>query len=338
MVKNKILITGAAGFIGSHLVEYLLKDGEPVERLRLVLLDSDSTKYLPKEKFDIMRGDIRDKIFVKKAMEGVGIVFHLAAIISTNLDKDKYKIYKEVNVDGTSNLLEACAKKKIQKFIYISSVAVYGLPPWTGDIINCDESHPKTYSEMYGKSKFEAEKKVIEAHKKWGIPYAIIRPATVYGPGNFGMFYTLCKAIKNHQFVMIGDGKNKMHYVYITDLVKAIRQIQLSSNNYGDYIIASEEPTEFGNIVKYAAESINEKTPKLHIPQIIALIASYVLDTCGKIIGVKSPLFPDRVKVMTVNYYYNISKAKKEVGYKPLVDFKKGALETGKWYFKNGYL
>lgn len=335
---KKILITGAAGFIGSHLVEYLLKDGESIGRLRLILLENESTKFLPQKKNDIVRGDIRNKDFVKKAMEGVETVYHLAAITSTSIDKSTYKMYKEVNVDGTSNLLEACARKKIQKFIFFSTVAVYGLPPWTGDIINWDESHPKTYSEAYGKSKLEAEEKIIGAHKKWGIPYAIIRPANVYGPRNFGQIYSLYKSIKNHQFFMIGNGKNKMHYVYVTDLVKAVRQIQLSPNRSGDYIIASEEPTEFGNIIRYVAESINEKTPKLHIPKIIALIASSILNICGKIIGVKSPLFPDRVKVMTMNYYYNISKARKEVGYNPKVSFQKGAIETGKWYLKNGYL
>lgn len=337
-MMNKILITGAAGFIGSHLVEYLLKDGESVSRLRLVLLENESTKFLPRKDFDIVRGDIRNKDFVKKIMEGVEVVYHLAAIISTSLDGDTYKKYKEINVDGTANLLEACAGQKVQKFIFFSTVAVYGLPPWTGDILNWDESHAKTYSEMYGKSKFEAEKKVIEAHKKWRMPYAIVRPANVYGPRNFGQIYGLYKSIKNHQFFMIGNGKNKMHYVYVTDLVKAVRQIQLSPNRSGNYIIASKEPTEFRNIVKFIAESINEKPSEIHIPRIVGLIASYVLDTCGKIIGIKSPLFPDRVKVMTMNYYYNISKARKEFGYDPLVSFKKGATETGRWYLKNGYL
>lgn len=335
---KKILITGAAGFIGSHLVEYLLKEGEPVNRLRLVLLENESTKFLPKENLEILRGDIRNKTFVKKIMEGVETVYHLAAITSTTLDKNTYKIYKEVNVDGTSNLLEACSLKKIQKFIFFSSVAVYGLPPWTGDIINWDETHLKTYSEVYGKSKLEAEEKVIDSHRKWGIPYAIIRPANVYGPRNFGQLYGLYKSIKNHQFFMIGNGKNKMHYVYVADLVGAVRKIQLSSRKSGEYIIASKEPTEFRNIVKFIAESIGEKPSNLYIPKIIGLVISYVLDTCGKIMGFKSPLFPDRVRVMTMNYYYDISKARKEFGYKPLVSFKEGAMETGKWYLENGYL
>ena len=335
---NKILITGGSGFIGSHLVEYLLKDRVPASRIRILALENESTKFLPKKNFEIIRGDIRDKNLIKKLMGGVETVYHLAAIINTSSDESKYKIYQDINVNGTANLLKGCIDKKIQKFVLFSSVAVYGLPPWTGDIINWDESHPKTYSEIYGKSKLEAEKKVLEAHSKWGIPYAIIRPANVYGPRGYGQLYGLYKALKNGHFAIIGNGKNKMHFVYVTDLVKGARQIQLHKNTSGEYILAAKEPTEFRDVVKYVAESIKQKPPLVYIPKNIGLMASYIADTCAKIIGIKSPLYPDRVKVMTMNYYYNIEKARREFGYKPDISFRQGALETGEWYIKNGLL
>lgn len=335
---TRILITGAAGFIGSHLVELLLKEGIPANRLRLVLLNNESDKFLPKQKFDIVRGDLRNKKFTQKIMQDVETVFHLAALITTTLSKTQYNIYKEVNVDGTSNLLDACKNKKIQKFVFFSSVAVYGLPPWTGDIIGWNETQPKTYSEMYGKSKLEAEKKVIEAHKKWGIPYAILRPANVYGPRNFGQIYSLYKSIKKRQFVMIGNGKNKMHYLYVTDLVKAARQIQKHKSTSSDFILAAKEPTQFKDIIKFVAQSINQSPSYVSIPKSIGLLASYITDISGKLIGIKSPLFPDRVKVMTMNYFYNTEKARKEFGFKPQVSFQEGAIKTGKWYLENGYL
>lgn len=335
-MNKKILITGAAGFIGSHLVDYLLSDGESADRLRLVLLENESTKFLPNKKFDICRGDIRNTSFVSKIMNDVDTVYHLAGIIGTNAHQNSYSLYKEVNVDGTSNLLNACKNKKLKKFIYFSTVAVYGLPPWTGDIMGWDESHPKTFSEVYGKSKLEAEQKVIEAHERYGIPYAIVRPTNVYGPRNFGQLFSLYQSIKNHQFVMIGNGKNKMHYVYVTDLVRSVRQMQKSNRISGDYIIGAKEPTEFNTIVRFIAESIHVKPPILHIPKFAGLLASYILDSGGKILGMHSPLYPDRVKVMTMNYYYNISKARNELGYKPLVSFREGARETGKWYLQNG--
>ena len=236
-----ILITGAAGFVGSHLVELLLQEGIKVNQLRLVLLENESTQFLPKKNFNIVRGDIRNKNFVEKIMNGVKTIYHLAAITAVTSDSNKYKLYKEINVDGTSNLLAACAKKRINKFIFFSSVAVFGLPAWKGDIANWDESHPKTYSEIYGRSKFEAEQKIVEAHKKWGIPYAIIRPTTLYGPRDMKNLPELYKSIKKHLFFFMGNGKNKVDYVFVKDVIRAARLAELSDIKKGDYIITGEK-------------------------------------------------------------------------------------------------
>jgi nucleoside-diphosphate-sugar epimerase len=91
-------------------------------------------------------------------------------------------------------------------------------------------------------------------------------------------------------------------------------------------------------MIKLIAKSINQKPPRLRIPKYVGLIASYILETCGKIIGVKSPLFPARVRIMTMNYYYNIEKARREVNYNPQTSFEKGIKLTGQWLLKNKLL
>lgn len=335
-MQNKILITGAAGFIGSHLVDFLLEDREPANRLRLLITENDSTEFLPVKNLDIIRGDIRNKGLVKRAMEGVTIVYHLAAL--SGFGGNTYKDYKEVNVDGTQNLLNVCRGKDIQKFVFFSTVAVYGLPPWVGEIVNWDENRPKAPTEMYGKSKFESEKKILQAAAKYKLPYVIIRPASVYGPRDKGQLYGLYKAIKNHYFIKIGNGKNLMHFVYVKDLVKAARQAQLTNRREADYIIVSDMPTPFNDVVKYVAASINQTVPNFYIPKDIGLVLSKIMNIFGNIIGIKSPLFPTRVKVMTTSYSYDINKARMEIGYNPQISFRKGALLTGKWYLKNRWL
>ncbi|MDO8610132.1 MAG: NAD(P)-dependent oxidoreductase, partial [bacterium] len=322
--------------IGSHLVDLLLEEGISVDKLRLLIPLRESLSNLPKEKFDIVRGDIRDKSVVKKSMEDVETIYHLAARI--DFDGKNYSEYKDINVDGTQNLLDECKGKSIQKFVFFSSIGVFGLPAGIGDIINWDEAHSKTYTNFYGESKWEGEKMVMEAHNKWGIPYVIIRPASVYGPREKGPTLALYKAIKNHQFIMIGNGLNKMHYVYVGDLVKAARLAELSNKKTGDYIIGGEKPTTLREIVNDIAESIDEKVPNFHIPKNLALVLSYGLDFAGRLVGISSPLFPSRVKTMTTSYYYNIKKAKKEIGYKPEVSFKEGAKITGKWYLDHNYV
>lgn len=334
-MAGKILVTGAAGFIGSHLVDLLLAEKEKVSRLRLLIRGTDSLENLPSKNFDIVRGDIADRDFVKMAMNGVEVVYHLAAKIDFD---GTWSEYKETNVDGTANLLDACKKGKVRKFINFSSIGVFGLPAGVGDILGWDEDHPKTYSNLYGRSKWEAEKLVMKAHEKKGIPYVTIRPASVYGPREKGPTYELYKVIKNNRFLPIGNGENKMHYVYVADLVKATRQAEKSKVEAGEYIIAGAEPTRFKDVYKYISESIGKKPSKIYIPKTVAMTAAYGFGFLEKITGRKMPLFPSRVRTMTTNYYYNIDKARKEIGYDPKITFKKGAQITGKWYSENGWL
>lgn len=336
-MSDKILITGAAGFVGSHLVEYLLAKKIPLSKLRLFVKTGESLENLPQLDFDIIYGDIRDKKAVKQAMKDVTTVYHLAARI--DFDGKTYEEYEEVNVIGTKNFVEEAVKNKnFKKFINYSSIGVYGLPAGIGNIINWDESHEPTFTNFYGRSKWEAEEVVRTAHKKYGLPYAIIRPASVYGPREKGPTLALYKAIKSGQFLLIGDGNNKMHYVYVTDLVAATFLAATSKKTNGEYIIAGEKPTAFIDVIKNVSSSIGKSLPKIKIPKFLALVIAYCMQLVQKLTGISMPLFPSRVRTMTTTYYYNISKAKKELGYTPLIDFKSGAKMVGKWYIENKYL
>ena len=335
-MNSKILVTGASGFIGSHLVEYLLSKKVPLSNLRLFVKNGESIKNLPKKNFDIFYGDIRNKNDVKEAMKGIDVVYHLAAKIDFD---GSWEEYKDVNVQGTKNLVEQAVKnKKFKKFINYSSIGIYGLPAETGDIIGWNETQKPLYTNLYGKSKWEAEEIVREAHKKYALPYAIIRPASVYGPKENGPTLALYKAINSGKFLMIGNGQNKMHYVFVTDLVAATYLAGNSKHKNGEYIIAGPQPTQFNLIAKYVAQSINKSIPNFSISRSVALCIAYIFELVNKITGIKLPLFPSRVKTMTTTYYYDISKAKSELGYKPEIDFKKGAAITGKWYLENNSL
>jgi dihydroflavonol-4-reductase len=334
--EGQILVTGAAGFIGSHLVDLLLEKGIKPEKLTLLIPDGESLTNLPQQNFSIVRGDIRDVDAVRKAMENVTMVYHLAARI--DFEGKTYKEYEDVNVIGTQNLLDECRGKIITKFILYSSIGVFGLPAGIGPIEGWDETHPKTYTNFYGRSKWEAELRVVQAHKEFGLPYAIIRPASVYGPREKGPTLGLYRAIKQKQFAMIGDGKNMMHYVYVTDLVEATYLAAMQDRPTGDYIVAGPEPTPFNEVVRCIAESVHSPIPTLRLPKFFALFIGTVLEILGNILGFTPPLFPSRVRTMTTTYYYTIAKAKRELGYRPKVDFCEGARLTGHWYLQHKYL
>ncbi len=336
-MTDKILVTGATGFIGSHLVEYLLEKKVPLSRLRLFIKPGESLENLPGKNFDTIYGDIRDKKAVKRAMKDVATVYHLAAKI--DFDGKTYNEYKEINVQGTKNFVdEAVKNKNFKKFVNYSSIGVYGLPAGIGDIINWDETHEPTFTNFYGRSKWEAEEVVREAHKKFKLPYAIIRPASVYGPREKGPTLALYRAIKSGQFLMIGSGNNKMHYVYVTDLVAATYLAGISKKEDGEYIIAGAKPTKFIDIVKYVAKSINKPIPKFCVSKSSALVIAHICQLITTLTGIALPLFPSRVKTMTTTYYYSIEKAKKELGYVPKVPFETGIKKTADWYIQNKYI
>ncbi len=339
MKKNnstRYLITGAAGFIGSHLVELLLSEGVKISQLRLVVKPGESLDNLPDEKFEVIFADIRDKKAMFAAVKDCDVVYHLAARI--DFDGKTYAEYKDVNVDATSYLLEAAQKYDVKKFVFFSSIGVYGLPAGIGDIVGWDESHPYTYTNFYGQSKWEGEEVVRAAHKKSGLPYAIVRPASVYGPREKGPTLALYNAVKHHQFLMIGDGTNKMHYVFVKDLVKGARLAEQSKQVEGDYILAGPDPQPFKSIVEGITSSIGEKPPAITLPTPIALVMAYACQFISLVTGVSLPLFPSRVRTMTTTYWYKIAKAKKEIKYNPQVNFKKGSQITGEWYLKKGWI
>jgi len=335
---GKILITGASGFIGSHLVETLLEQKIPLENIRLLIPEKEPLANLPNLKFDVVRGDIKNIKDVKRAVRGVDMIYHLAAL---TIDGGKYytkKEYAKVNVMGTQNLLNACKNMKIKKFIFFSSIAVYGLPAWAGDIKNWNENQPKNPREIYGESKLKAEGKIVEAHEKWGIPYVILRPTSVYGPRDKRNLLELYKAIKKHLFLYIGNGWNKMDYVFVKDVAQAAYLAGISKQTNGNYIIGCGKPLSLNEVAFFVANSINTTVPSLHIPKTIAYLGSYIVERVSKFFGIAPMLFPARVKVMTRDCYYDIAKAKKELGYKPNFSFEKGTQITGEWLTKNNLL
>jgi nucleoside-diphosphate-sugar epimerase len=337
MIKGKILVTGAAGFIGSHLVDLLLEEGCSLSQLVLVIAPWDSLENLQKHKgANIHKVDIRDSEKLDAVIKGCDYIFHLAAKI--DFDGKTYNEYREVNVIPVLTILKAAHKYSVKKCVFFSSIGVHGLPAGIGNIVNWNENHAASYTNFYGKSKWQGEQLVEIFHRRTDLPFAIIRPASVYGPREKGPTLALYKAIQSKQFAMIGDGSNKMHYVYVKDLVTATYLALKSSKKRGAYIIGGPRPEYFKNIVLEIAHSINATLLPLLLPVWIALPLSAVLQFIFSLVGKKAPLYPERVRTMTTTYYYDITKARSELGYTPQFSFHQGAQITGKWYKENGYL
>lgn len=320
---KKILITGASGFIGGHLIEFLLKNNYKVKCLVRPTANLDILKKLPVE---ICFGDILDKNSLRKAVKDIDYLIHLAGAIKA---KDN-KTYWLVNYQGTKNILEVLLEKNIQlkKFIFISSQAAAGASRGFQPLKETDPAQPISH---YGKSKLKAEKIVKKFSQRFSI--VILRPSLVYGPRDketliyFRLFKFGFKANLNRYFSAC----------YVKDFSRAcFLALEKEIPSGSIYFISDGKIYSLKEINNYLKILLK---PKLIIPIPFVSKILYFLALFFKIFLKKPSIINmDRLKEITSkSWLCDISKAKK-LGYQPKTFLKDGLKKTILWYQKNGWL
>jgi len=306
------LVTGASGRIGRHLVPALLKNGDEVK----VLVKE---KMVEPENVEVFYGDLLDKESLKKAVESVDVIFHLAAIVDYLAPKD---LMFKVNVVGTKNLLEV---SKGKKFIYLSSTAVMGKKFKELPINEETPSHP---SDFYGKTKFEAEK-LVKDHG--GI---IIRSTDVFGPGFTEGYNFVISGLERGKLPIIGDGKNFIQWVHINDLVQALLLAKKRGKPGEVYIIAGKEFKTLKQLWNLLCKYLNVETPKKHVSKISAKILAHSKMLKGRILKERPKFIPEYIDKITSNRTFDISKARTELGFEPQIGYDEAAMEMIEEYRK----
>ena len=221
---KKILVTGADGFIGSHLIEALVKKNFKVKAFTFYnfkssngWLDNIDKKIL--DNLEIIQGDIRDQNHVKQEMKNVDLVFHLAALIGIPYSYKAVQSYIDTNIYGTFNILNAAKENNIKKVIITSSSEVYG----TAQKIPIDESHPLSAQWPYAATKIAADQLALSYYKSYGLPITIIRPFNTFGPRQSlrAVIPTIITQILKKKIVKIGNTKPTRDYVFVEDTVRA---------------------------------------------------------------------------------------------------------------------
>jgi nucleoside-diphosphate-sugar epimerase len=206
----KTLVTGATGFIGTHLVKALVEEGRDVKCL---VRKTSNTKFLEGLGVEFFYGDLRIKDSLKGIIKDVNIVYHLAGEIYSKRSRDFYRI----NLDGTKNLVEVGLSENIDKFIFLSSIAAVG-PNREHDILLNEQSLCSPIN-PYGRSKLEAEKLLTKFFEKYEFPAIIIRAPIIYGPSKQSNIITkILHMIYKNRFLIMGDGKNLRSLCYIDNL------------------------------------------------------------------------------------------------------------------------
>ena len=316
----KVLITGAGGFIGSHLVDSQLAHGHEVRAvdLHLSLLRHQSMH----PRLEVVQGSITDLDLQKSLVDGVDVVYHLA---SAHLDVSlSNSHYRRVNVEATLDVLEAARDAGVSRFVHCSSVGVIGdvnHPPAD----ETTECHP---TNIYELTKLEGERTALEFAKWTGFSVVVMRPAWVYGP-RCPRTAKLIRTISKGRFFFFGDGKNLRHPVYIRDAIKGLELCASAENVTGEvFIIAGERAVPVRELVTLMSEELGVRTPKIRFPLALGLLGGWGLETAFKPLG-KSPPFSRRsVDFFRKHNAYSIKKAAHTLGYKPDVDLRTGMQET----------
>jgi nucleoside-diphosphate-sugar epimerase len=324
----KILITGATGFIGQHLVKRILKEEGQV---RVLVRRRTKVPILLDKRVESFYGDLTIKESLKGIFRGIDMVINAAGVLG------KWGISsKELlrgNVLAVRNLLEVCLSSNIQHFIHLSTCGVSGPLEYDG----ADEGYPCQPSSPYQKTKYQGERVALEMAAQYNIPLTIIRPTFTYGPGDLHRL-PLFRLIKKGFFVFIGKGQGTLHPVYIDDLVEGI---MLSKNRppcQATYIVGGDKIVTVRELVYCLAQILGVKLRLHQLPLFIAWPLALVLEMAGKVGRFEPPLTRSRIKLFTNHQGYSITKARKELGYKPQVELYQGMVQTIQWYQNKGYL
>jgi len=325
----RVLITGATGFIGSHLTEELHKKGYEIRCIIRKSSNLQWIKHLPIEYIDV---DYKDKKTLQKAIENVDVVYHAAGVT-----KSKTKLgYFEGNHIPTKNLLEAILETdiNISRFVHISSQAAVG-PSLDGKPI--DENTPFHPITTYGISKMEAEKECLKLMNQ--LPITIVRPPAVYGPRDrdvFAFFDTMNKGIQP----MIGFRDTYVSLVHVKDLVNGIILCGENKNAIGKtYFISSERYYNWKELGDLTSEVLNKKVIRVHVPNAVVYSIAVLSEFFALFSSKPALLNIEKAKDITQRYWTcSIEKAKKELGYSETLTIREGIENTIEWYKSNGWL
>ena len=327
--KEKVLVTGAGGFIGSHLVEYLLEKGYEVACL--VKPDED-IRWIEALDVTLYYGDLTEKKDLYESIEGVSYIYHLAARLG-GTDTATY-IY-EVNYGGTKNLVDVCIESgvKLKRFLFVSSIAVVGD---TGDSGYFTEENPPNPQSIYGKSKLMAENFLREIGDR--VPNTIVRLPLVYGPRNFHDVYTLFKFVKRRIQPLLGNIVSSVGFV--KDIVRGMTLAAESPKAVGQvYFLGEERAYSSCELARHIADALGKKTIKLRLPSFLLYTMAFCAEAFAALTNTR-PLVLKRTldAYLKSNWRFSMKKAREELHFEAEYPLPEGLKVSARWYKENGFL
>lgn len=324
-----VLITGAAGYTGLALACHLLSGGVGV---RALVRRPSQAEDLLKAGAEVLAGDVRDERTVRQAVDGVDQVYHLAAVFRRAGVPDSE--YRTVHVDATRQLVECSAAAGVARFVHCSTVGVHG------DVggAPANEDAPLQPGDIYQATKLEGEQAAIRTAERLGVPFTVVRPGPIYGPGERRLLKMIGGVAKG-RFLLVGDGSPRFQMVYIKDLVEGIRLAGESPAAVGrTYILTGDEAPTLKQLVGEIADVARVRAPRWQVPVWPVYLAGALCETVCVPFGIEPPIFRRRVKFFTSSRWFDTSRAREELGYRPRIRLREGLTRTLDSYRRLGWV
>jgi nucleoside-diphosphate-sugar epimerase len=322
-----VLVTGATGFVGYHLLRSLRARGCTVH---VFAARGESTERLEREYSVIVhRGDVCDLDSLLEPMRKTQIVFHLAGIHGLWRPKEEY--YR-VNVGGTENVCQAALKVGIRRLIHVSTWAVYGIGRSRKPL---NESSPvRPVPDTYTITKAAADQLVLRYINNHRLPATVIRPAVMFGPGDFVNFRRMAERLQAGKTVIIGEGTNHLTFVYVTDVVEGMVAAAFHDQGEGKiYNLGTDQPLTQEQFWATIAQEIRVSKPKIRVPYAALYSFAYMAEQTARLRPGSQPLVTRLgVKLFGTDNRIAIDKAHEDFGYRPKVPVRAGIALAARWY------
>ena len=321
-----VLVTGAAGLLGSHLTELLLAGGE---RPRLLIRPGERVGLSTEEDVAIIRADIADRVALEAAVRGVDRVLHCAARTGPWGPRAEFE---RTNVQALGMLVEVARAAGVGRIVHVSSITVHG-----NDVRGTADETAALREERnpYSWSKVAGERLLDRMIREEGAPVTIVRPGWIYGPRDCASFARFAAMIARGRMILLGSGRNHLPLIYVRDAARGVLlAAQVAEAAGRSYVLVNDEPVTQHDFIGAIAAELGVPAPTRRIPYRSAVIAGALAETAGRLARRRQPppVMRYGVQLLGGENRFSIERARRELGFSPQVGLAEGVRRSVEWY------
>ena len=325
----RVLITGATGLLGGHLIRELRERGEAI---RALVLPVENTDRLVEQGVEVVRGDVTDASTLGSAVKEIELIFHLAGMMGVWRPLAAYRL---VNVTGSENLYQAAQQAGVRRFVHTSSHTVYGLG-YGRFLTEKDALRPDP--DPYSLTKAEGDRLLRRLMLSSQVETVILRPGTFFGPGDRLHFGRMAQKVKDGKGLILGRGDNALPFCYVTDIVQGFLLAAYHEHAPGNvYNITNDRPLTQVEMFNAIADAVGGVRPRLHLPYLPIYYGSIVAERVVAPLTRTKPVVTQLGAMMFgSDNRHSVEKARRELGYEPKVDLREGIQLAAQWFNAGG--